>query len=76
MQRPGLAAQLLNQVAAAGAAIAASYSRVWRAEEPPLPDQADTTSAPREPELSEPEHSRRHAAPHDAATRRSTGPQR
>lgn len=76
MQRPGLAAQVLNQVAAARAAIAASYSRLWRPDEPPLPDQADTTGAPREPELSEPEHSRRHAAPHDAATRRSTDRQR
>ena len=76
MQRPGLAAQALNQVAAARAAIAASYSRLWRPEEPPLSDQADTTSAPREPEVSEPEQSRRHAAPRDAATRRSTDPQR
>lgn len=76
MQRPGLAAQVLNQVAAARAAISASYSRLWRPEEPPLPDQANTTSAPRQPEVNEPEQSRRHPAPHDAVTRRSTDPQR
>ena len=72
MQRPGLAAQVLNQVTAAPAAIAASYSRLWRRDEPPLPDQADMTSAPRKPEVSEPEQNGGHAAPHDAATRRST----
>jgi hypothetical protein len=39
MERARLAAQLLNQIAEARAAIAASYLRLWRPEGRSLPDR-------------------------------------
>lgn len=55
MERVRLAAQVLDQVAAARAAIAASYWRLWRPERQSLPDAAEHgAEPPRKPNVSKP----------------------